>query len=460
MRRASSTRGRDSAGDTRRADRPAGDSPRTTPATAAASSATTIQSSHGTYVFSTCAPAATVYVHVRDPGGDSDGDELARASAGRLARYGHGSPIGLTSHTTSAPSTNTATAARRGPCQREAARSRTAGVWERVSSGIATAGYPRRPRAHGRLRAQGRGRLGSLVAVKTQPRPAELPLAGGSANATVRVHPLRCGEVLMPPRALDRPPGRLAQQRALLGARRSTWIAVPVPAFLVEHPTAGPLLVDTGFHASVQDKARRSLGRRQSWVLPARQAPGESAPEQLRERGIDPGDVATILMTHLHNDHASGATQFPRATFVVDAVEWIAACEGGFAQGYRHAHFDQPFHWRTVDYGDAGPYATFHRTLDVFGDGSVRLLSTRGHTRGHQSLLFRLAGREMLLTADAAYLRRSIDEDLVPIFVFGGEDAYRRSLAQIRAFVDARPDAVVICGHDHERWPQLERTYA
>ena len=114
-------------------------------------------------------------------------------------------------------------------------------------------------------------------------------------------------------------------------------------------------------------------------------------------------------MTHLHNDHASGAIQFPQATFVVDASEWAAACKGGFAEGYRREHYDQPFDWRTVDYDAAPPYATFERTLDLFGDGSVRLLSTPGHTRGHQSILLKLEGRELLLTADAAYTRRAIE---------------------------------------------------
>ena len=264
----------------------------------------------------------------------------------------------------------------------------------------------------------------------------------------------------MPPRALDRPAGRLKQHKALLGTRRSTWIWLPVPVFLVEHPTAGRLLVDTGFHASVQDRARSSLGRRQSWVLPAREAPGESAPEHLRARGIDPDDIATILMTHLHNDHASGTIQFPKATFVVDGVEWTAACEGGFAEGYRRDHYDQPLDWRTVSYDAAPPHATFERTLDLFGDGSIRLLSTPGHTRGHQSILLRLReDRELLLTADAAYTRRAIDDDLLPIFMFGGEDNYRRSLATIRAYAEQHPEAIIICGHDAERWPQLEPSY-
>ena len=50
--------------------------------------------------------------------------------------------------------------------------------------------------------------------------------------------------------------------------------------------------------------------------------------------------------------------------------------------------------------------------MDLFGDGSVRLLSTPGHTAGHQSVAARLADREALLTADAAYLERTISDDV------------------------------------------------
>ena len=301
------------------------------------------------------------------------------------------------------------------------------------------------------------------MAVATQPKPLRLPLPGGSDGATVRVRPLRCGEVQIPPRALNRPTGALAQLRGLgLTVPKSRWSWIPVPVFLVEHPTAGPLLIDTGFHASVQDGARTSLGRRQAWLLPARQVPGESAPEQLRALGIDPERIATIVMTHLHNDHASGAIQFPQATFVVDAAEWRAASTGGFADGYRQEHYDQPFDWRTVDFDgpDATEHGAFERSLDLFGDGSLRMLSTPGHTRGHQSILLRLeADRELLLTGDAAYTRRSIDEDLLPIF-FADLEQYARSLNAIREHVHSAPATIVIPGHDAELWPQLEPLYA
>lgn len=308
------------------------------------------------------------------------------------------------------------------------------------------------------MRRTRRDTLRTTVALSAQPTPARLPLPGDSDGATVRVHPLRCGEVLLPPRAIERPGGRLSLPRAIFGARRSSWGWVPVPVFLVEHPTAGHILVDTGFHASVQVTARSSLGRRQAWLLPARQAPGESAPERLRALGVEPEQIGLVLVTHLHNDHASGAVQFPRATFVVSAAEWEAAAAGGFAEGYRRGHYDHPFDWRTVDYAGAGPYAGFEQALDLLGDGSIRLVSTPGHTLGHQSIVLALEGRELLLTGDAAYTRRTIDEQLVPIFV-ADVARYRRSLAQIRDYVGQRPDAVVIAGHDASRWPQLQAVY-
>ena len=299
------------------------------------------------------------------------------------------------------------------------------------------------------------------MALATTPAPAPLPLPGGRAGATVRVHPLRSGDILLPPLAFERPGGPFAKARGMgLHVARSRWQWAPVPAFLVEHPSAGPLLVDSGLHASVAADPAISLGRRQSLLLPVRASAGQDVPSQLRARGVAPEQVAVVVMTHLHNDHASGAIQFPDATFVVTSHEWRIASAGGFAEGYRHAHFDQPLDWRTIDHAApaASGHAGFNRAADLFGDGSVQLLFTPGHTRGHQSVLLRLTGdRSLLLTGDAAYTQRSIERGLVPIFC-ADQHLYRRSLREIRAHV-AGPNHDVICGHDAERWPQLESVY-
>jgi glyoxylase-like metal-dependent hydrolase (beta-lactamase superfamily II) len=182
---------------------------------------------------------------------------------------------------------------------------------------------------------------------------------------------------------------------------------------------------------------------------------------QLGERGVDPDDIRLVVMTHLHIDHASGVSEFPGATFVVDQREWDAASRsGGLLRGYHRPQFDHPFDWRTVSYEAKAvdSHATFGQSLDLFGDGSVRLLSTPGHTAGHQSVLLRLAGREALLTIDAAYSRRTVEEDLRPLFV-DDEHRFKRSLGEIRHYVEQTPGALVIYGHDPETWPQVEPLY-
>jgi N-acyl homoserine lactone hydrolase len=277
----------------------------------------------------------------------------------------------------------------------------------------------------------------------------------------VRVHPLRTAILKAWPGFLERPGGPLWLPRGLgLHRRRSTWHSVPIPAFLIEHPTAGPVLVDTGYAASVAADGRGNLGpvfgsqsieMKPEWAVPA----------QLRERGIEPSDVGVVLMTHLHYDHTSGLSEFGDSTFVVDRREWAAAARGGWLHGYVARMFDHPFDWRTLDFEAVGvdSVATFGRAFDVFGDGSVHMLSTPGHTLGHCSLLLRLSGgRELLLTGDASFARRTIDEELLPLF-FEDEHLYRRSLREIRRYVELTPDAVVICGHDEDNWPKLAPIY-
>jgi glyoxylase-like metal-dependent hydrolase (beta-lactamase superfamily II) len=83
----------------------------------------------------------------------------------------------------------------------------------------------------------------------------------------------------------------------------------------------------------------------------------------------------------------------------------------------------------------------------------VRLISTPGHTRGHMSVLLRTAQLgEVLVVGDAAYTVRSIDEQLVPLLMGGGEDAYRRSLAELNDFADEHQGAIVVPSHDPTAW--------
>ena len=303
------------------------------------------------------------------------------------------------------------------------------------------------------------------MATAAEPRPAELPLAGGRRDATVRLHPLLCGRSVAPPDYLLRRPGRLAALHGLgIGVRRDAWIPIPIVAFLLEHPGVGPILIDTGLHPSVAVKPAESLGRLATLAFRDLQMyAGQAVPAQLRERDIDPARVATVVMTHLHVDHASGISEFPYATFVVSRAEWDAATTQGKLHGYSTRQFDHAFDYRLLDFdaaGEEGPgsFSGFARSFDLFGDGSVRAAYTPGHTLGHMSVVVRTAGGEVLVTGDAIYLRRNLDDAHLPHRT-EDDHLYRRSLREIRQYVQETPDALVIPGHDWDAWQQLDDVY-
>lgn len=299
------------------------------------------------------------------------------------------------------------------------------------------------------------------MAAATAPRRIELPLPGGREGATVRVHPLKVAEEFAPPQFWDGAASTVTMLRAL-ATPRSKWVALPMPAFLVEHPEAGPIVVDTAFDAIVATDRAANFGRVHAAIHRPQMTPEQAVPGQLRERGVDPADVKLVVMTHLHYDHASGAGQFPGATFITNSREWEAASSGGPRQGYHPPHLRPELDWATVDFDAAGaaPAGPFERVLDLLGDGSIRLVWTPGHTDGHTSVLLRLGGGELLLTGDAAYARRTIDERLVPLYLTGSRKEYEHSLDQIARYVAAQPQAVVICGHDPFSWPQLQPVYS
>jgi N-acyl homoserine lactone hydrolase len=301
------------------------------------------------------------------------------------------------------------------------------------------------------------------MATAAEPRPAELPLPGGRGGAGIRVHPLLTGRALGPEAWFLRQDGRMAWRRAFgFGVPGDKWLDVPVPAFLVEHPGAGPVLIDTGLHPSVAVNPRQNLGRLAGRPFKElKMEPEQAASSQLREKGIHPRDVKVVVMTHLHLDHASAISEFPEARFILSRAEWEAATGHGQLHGYVRRQFDHAFDYRLLDFDgpDAESFSGFARSFDLFGDGSVRCVYTPGHTLGHLSVVLRLKAREVLIAGDAIYLRRTLEDMLLP-YRSADEHLFRRSLREIRQYVKETPDSLIVPSHDWKVWQELDAVYS
>jgi N-acyl homoserine lactone hydrolase len=224
---------------------------------------------------------------------------------------------------------------------------------------------------------------------------------------------------------------------------------VPVLSVLVDHPR-GRLLFDTGVHCQARLDPVGRLGPERVKRLTVKSAEGDDVVPQLARLGLTPADVRYVANSHLHFDHCGGNEFFPRATFLVQRPELEAARRPGGVPSYNPSpiDFDHPLDYQMID----GEH-------DVFGDGSVVLMPTYGHTPGHQSLVVRAGkGRHMVAASDACYTRENMDRDVLPKILWDAA-AMRESLAALRNLRD-RDGATMVYGHDPAQWAALPRAPA
>jgi len=215
-------------------------------------------------------------------------------------------------------------------------------------------------------------------------------------------------------------------------------IRVPVPSFLIEHPD-GRVLFDSGMHPEVQTNPAGRYGGVANFFDIEYRA-GEEISARLRALGTDPVDIRYLVNSHLHFDHTGGNALLPNARVVVQRREWEA--------GERDEEIRRNFFF-PADYRTGQEVLRVDGEHDLFGDGRVTCIPTHGHTPGHQSLRVRLDGGTVVLTADACYLRRTLDELRLPEVV-ADREAMLASLQRLRALRAA--GARLFYGHDPDFW--------
>ncbi len=228
------------------------------------------------------------------------------------------------------------------------------------------------------------------------------------------------------------------------GTLEAEGFEVPVPFFHIRHPE-GDIVVDGGNPLAVAEDVRAHWGPLADVFRP-RMSPQQHCAAQLAEVGVSPESIRYVVQTHLHIDHTGALGHFPDAAVLVAVAELAAAraADPPHARGYVREDFEQPgLDWRVLD-GE----------LDVYGDGTIRLLPTPGHSAGHTSLLLELDGTgPVLLTADASDNRAQWEGRLPPRALSSREDA-EQSLQRLRELA-AQTGALIVFGHDPENWAAL-----
>jgi glyoxylase-like metal-dependent hydrolase (beta-lactamase superfamily II) len=203
--------------------------------------------------------------------------------------------------------------------------------------------------------------------------------------------------------------------------------------YLIKH-AKGWMLWETGYSESIAGNAKGYPTPVLHWYW---RGP-KSLTQQLADLGLSPTDISYVGFSHAHPDHIGNGSVFTRATLFIQEPEY------DFYLGPKGKPPAPPANYEKLR---ANPTTKLHGDYDVFGDGSVTILSSPGHTPGHQSLLVKLPKTgPVLLTGDAAHFRGNWDTPRAPVQNYDKE-ATISSLQKLKA-VAAANNAQVWINHD------------
>ena len=169
-------------------------------------------------------------------------------------------------------------------------------------------------------------------------------------------------------------------------------------------------------------------------------APKVPLVDLLAQMKVAPEQVKYVGISHFHPDHIGQANALPKATLLIGTGDWEALTSPKPPPG---ANPQLVSNWIS----GGGTVEPVPQDKDVFGDGTVIMLSTPGHTPGHHSLLVKLAQMgSVVLSGDFAHFGENYENGGVPIFNFNRAQTLA-SIDRIKK-IAANTKATVVLQHD------------
>lgn len=205
-----------------------------------------------------------------------------------------------------------------------------------------------------------------------------------------------------------------------------------VPCYLIEHP-AGLMIWDAGLPIGLAGQGPVALQPGATMIYET------SLITQLEQLGVAPADIKYLALSHMHFDHAGAANAFTASTMLIQRPEFTAA----FEHASDYPVFDESLYNALAD----APKTLLDGDYDVFGDGTVLILSLPGHTPGHQALAVKLEDTgTVVLSGDQYHFQASRTLRSVPEFN-DSREATLASMDKLEAYL-AETNATLWIEHD------------
>jgi len=243
------------------------------------------------------------------------------------------------------------------------------------------------------------------------------------------------------------------------GAYRS--IRFPSMAAVIEHPTEGFILFDTGYSPRIYDVCQQFPNRFYLWMLPPTTSTQQSVKFQLAQMGIAPEEIRYVIVSHFHADHCCGLKDFPKATYICSqsAYQHLQSLDTPIKAAKEAVFWEllpDDLANRLWLFDTDAAIATHQDPIlgtqyDLFGDGTLLLVPLPGHQTGQIGAIVQTAPSPYFLVADACWLRASYEQNKMPSvltkFLFSDFEAYRQTLSKLHHYSKENPQTAIIPTH-------------
>jgi len=227
---------------------------------------------------------------------------------------------------------------------------------------------------------------------------------------------------------------------ALSGGKWFSNVKFYATAFLLEHPSKGLILIDTGYSSRVKEMHGLCPMIYRA-IVPVHLTAPDGIAGCIKGLGFAPEDVAHVVLTHLHPDHIGSLRDFKNAKIHLHS------------EGIKLLREERRL-IRNIVFKELLPDDFWMRVSpiqeDVLGDNSLWAIDLPGHAIGQVGIIFQRSNQKVFLPSDACWLSQSYRNNILPhgiTNIIHDTEAYQASLHRVHNMAIAFPDMLILPSH-------------
>ncbi len=243
-------------------------------------------------------------------------------------------------------------------------------------------------------------------------------------------------------------------------------IKFPMMVGIIEHPTKGIILYDTGYSRRFFSETSKFPLKIYAHLTPVHFRDEDHIHNHLKKMGKSVKDVSHIVVSHFHADHIGALLDFPEAKYIymekafspLNGLKGFKALRHGFLPGLIPSDFSARSilveQLALMEIPHPAIKTAFGEGYDLLGDGSLMGIELPGHAEGQLGVFLSTEAQDYFLVSDGCWRVRTYKEQILPsklaLFITDKTEEYKSTIAKIHRIHKTDPTLEIRLSHEEQ----------